>query len=58
MLSLFSPTRASCRSSREADTGYDPDLPTGSGPYYMVDYKPSIGFTLKRNPVSTATTSA
>jgi peptide/nickel transport system substrate-binding protein len=53
MLSLFSGHSSGNLQifPREADTGYDPKTKLiGSGPYYIADYKPSIGFTLKRNP--------
>ena len=36
---------------KEADSKYEPkNKLIGTGPFYMADYKPSIGFTLKRNP--------
>jgi peptide/nickel transport system substrate-binding protein len=36
---------------KEADTGYEPkNKLIGTGPFYMADYKPSAGITLKRNP--------
>ncbi len=36
---------------KEAESQFDPRLEMrGSGPFYMSEYKPSIGFTYKRNP--------
>jgi peptide/nickel transport system substrate-binding protein len=36
---------------KEADSKYEPkNKLIGTGPFYMADYKPSIGITLKRNP--------